>query len=222
MNKDNDPGSNFAAARQFVEFGLNEKVAGRRESASGPGSSQAAAAPALSSIEQWIGNYGVRSIVDLGCGDWNWMRNLDLLRDPNAPSYEGWDADPDLIKWLNAEYGAPNIRFYVKDICTEALPSADLFILRDVLFHLDPPLVKRIVGRIFDLGCLLATTSYNGYLQQYSPREALDINGWKFGLLNLNHAEFGIERHMIASVNEPLARRNGFDRFFNLYDFRQA
>ena len=63
--------TNKTAAYQFVEFGLTEKKQGRRESASGPGSSLENTVEIRDLILETVEQYDIKTVLDLGCGDWH-------------------------------------------------------------------------------------------------------------------------------------------------------
>ena len=48
------------------------------ESASGPGSTLGATEPFRAMLPEIIRNLNVRSLLDAGCGDFNWMKEVDL------------------------------------------------------------------------------------------------------------------------------------------------
>lgn len=217
--------SNFDAARAFVEFGLSEQAAGRRESASGPGSSLAAAEPALRLLRRVLAERDVGSILDLGCGDWNWMRGLGL---PEAGTgrklrYEGWDASADLVAQLQADHGRPGeIDFLLRDITTAPLPQVDLVILRDVLFHMPVALATDLLARLRQSTRFLLSTSFLGMERNDDIQAYLPINGWGFHRINLNVAPFDLAETMQEAVREPLCSNKGRARFFCLYEFAAA
>lgn len=73
----------------------------------------------------------VRSVVDFGCGDWQFSRFIDW----SGINYTGIDVVEDVIDKNTKQFGAPNILFK----CTaeiENIPDADLLICKDVLQHL--------------------------------------------------------------------------------------
>jgi SAM-dependent methyltransferase len=215
--------SNFEAARSFAAFGLRERAAGRRESASGPGSARAAAEPALRLLRRTLKERDIRSILDLGCGDWNWMRDLGLP-DPGLGqriSYEGWEANADLVQELTTRFGkAEEIVFALRDATTEPLPRVDLIIARDLLFHLPTALAASLVARIrtncrYLLSTSFPATQQNGDIQPYLP-----IEGWGFHRINLDLPPFGLADHLEEAVEEPLCAHRGMRRFFCLYAFQ--
>ncbi len=71
----------------------------------------------------------ITSVLDVGCGDWNWMRHVDL----SGVSYLGIDIVEPLIESLQATYTRPNVHFQKMDGLTEPPETADLWLVRDVL-----------------------------------------------------------------------------------------
>jgi len=68
-------------AQMAVGWGLfnhRRKESGELESESGPGSSTSFTQGTREYLHDVIERYSVRSIVDVACGDWNWMRHVDL------------------------------------------------------------------------------------------------------------------------------------------------
>lgn len=211
-----DPDSNFDAARQFIDFGWKQQELGRRESMSGPGSALAAAAPTLALLNQAIAEYEIASILDLGCGDWNWMQRASWRSDP-AVRYEGWEAHEGLVARLNAQFAGPNVRFRLADIITEPLPPSDLVICRDVLFHLPVRLAIRLLERLRASGRFLLATSFldqpaNDDIQNYLP-----IPNWGFHLINLDVAPFDLGEGRIKTLPEPACVSGGSQRSVCLY-----
>ena len=146
---------NFAAARAFVEFGLTRQREVQRESASGSGSALAAAAQTLTPLDEIINGFSIKTILDLGCGDWNWMKEAHWYRGASLIQYIGWESSPELVDRLQRRFGRPGISFHLQDIVADAFPPADLTICRDVLFHLPIKLALRVVDKIARAGGLL-------------------------------------------------------------------
>jgi SAM-dependent methyltransferase len=216
---DKKPASNFEAARRFAEFGLKEKAAGRRDSASGPGSSAKASAEALDFLRGIIAEHDIGSILDLGCGDWHWMRKLGLPRPSGdkAVCYEGWDASEPMVASLNKEFGNETTSFKVRDITTEPYPKTELIIARDVLFHIDLAIVESMVGRIRGAARFFATTSFLGVTRNNNIEPYLPIEGWGFHKINLDIAPFDLAGNLVGCVEETACTHTGDRRFFCLY-----
>jgi len=208
--------TNFAAARAFVEFGMHEKNLGRRESASGPGSTVAAASECMDLIDEVVSAYGVTSILDLGCGDWHWMRRAAWRESQNV-SYEGWDAHPALIEQLTKDYGNDRTRFRCADITTTAFPAADLVICRDVLFHLPLELAARVVGQLKSRDCLLISTSFQDIGENTGIKPYLPIENWGFYFINLDIAPFGLQPYRLHAIREAVSTQLPHERSICLY-----
>lgn len=213
--------SNFEAARRFAEFGLKEKAAGRRDSASGPGSSSRASAEALEFLRRIIAEHNIGSILDLGCGDWHWMRHLGLPR-PSGDAfvtYEGWDASEAMVASLSKEFGGEGISFQVKDITTEPLPAAELIIARDVLFHIDIAIAQEMVKRIRTGARFFAATSFLGVTRNRNIEAYMPIEGWGFHKVNMDIAPFDLAPNLVGCVEEKECSHTGDKRYFCLYSF---
>jgi len=73
---------------------------------------------------------GITSILDIPCGDHDWIATLDL----GDRDYVGCDIVPDLIERNRKKY--PTRRFEVIDVCVGPLPDADFVLCRDLLVHM--------------------------------------------------------------------------------------
>jgi SAM-dependent methyltransferase len=216
--------TNFAAARGFVEFGLEQRRKGRRESASGPGSALAAAAQTLALLDEITQELPIRKMVDLGCGDWNWMKEAHWYRSRSCVDYVGWEASPELVGELQRLYGRPGVSFALADIVEHAFPPADLLICRDVLFHLPIALALRAAKKIMrSRGLLLATTYPDQTVNtDIMPQLHVPVTNWGFYRINLDIPPFHFAPWMRRQVIEPLCAWQNTRRAICLYDFRDV
>lgn len=213
--------TNFPAARAFVDFGLSEQRKGNRESASGPGSSLAASAQCRELLDEITSTSRVTKILDLGCGDWNWMKEAHWYRSEAPIEYMGWEANPELVSQLESRFGRPGISFHLKDIVTEDFPAADLLICRDVLFHLPSDLAVRVVDKARCSGGLLLTTTFPTQPENADIRPYLPIPNWGFYLINLDLPPFDLAPWRIRQVFEA-THSGDIPRAVAIYDFRKA
>lgn len=95
-------------------------------------------------VQYLIASNSVRSVVDLGCGDWRFTRYLDLT----GVDYLGVDVVPAVIEANNAQYAGAGIRFECADVAAFALPVCDLVLCKDVLQHLSNANVLRVCGQL--------------------------------------------------------------------------
>ena len=113
--------TNFEAAKSFVE----KKRRQGKESLSGPGSHLCNVQETIDLIQEAISEYNIKSILDLGCGDWNWFKEIDL----KGSTYTGWDADELMIQSNIDNFGTPEINFCVKDIVLEEYPDVEILVI---------------------------------------------------------------------------------------------
>ena len=97
---------------------------------SGPGSETTATRTMLEALPALLASLGCQTLLDVGCGDWNWMREVDL-----PCNYVGIDIVPEVIE-ANRRHERPGITFEVGDAIHDRLPHADVVLCREVLFHL--------------------------------------------------------------------------------------
>jgi hypothetical protein len=105
---------------------------GDAESVSGPGSNLARASLFRADLEALVRALKVRTLLDVPCGDFNWLGHFDLALD----LYVGADIIPELIARNRARFGSKRRRFLVRDMVCDRLPRADLIFCRDGLVHL--------------------------------------------------------------------------------------
>jgi SAM-dependent methyltransferase len=101
-----------------------------QNSASGLGSERDATEEVRTGLERVLVGLGCRSLVDVGCGDWNWMRYVDL-----PCKYTGIDIVPEVIE-ANRHFESSGVMFGIGNTITDPLPLCDVILCREMLFHL--------------------------------------------------------------------------------------
>ena len=124
------------------------------ESVSGAGSTLKETAEVRRFLPQIVEQYDIRSMLDIPCGDLNWM---DYMVQLDQIAYTGADIVPDIIAANKKAH--PGGDFRVMDITTDALPPVDLILVRDCLGHFSNRDVRRALSNIKRSGAkyLLAT-----------------------------------------------------------------
>lgn len=144
-------------ARQAYFAGMYEdNIWGDRCSRSGSGSNLENTATLRKELPGLLVSLQVRSLLDLPCGDWAWMREVDLT---GLDAYIGGDIVPDLIERLNRDHADHRVRFAVLDAISSAIPATDAVMVRDLFGHLEHAQVRRAIANIKRGGAtwLLAT-----------------------------------------------------------------
>ena len=193
-------------------FNHQRKVRGELDSESGPGSSIEFTQTTRDFLRDVIERYQVRTILDVACGDWHWMQHVDLAA-LGVRSYVGYDINGKLIADNARRHGSAIVSFVHASMLTAPLPSADLVIARDVLFHLNNAHIHTALAAIrASNSSLLLTTTFpwltrnsdlpvqpNAYLgfraQPHAPV-------WGYRAVNLDLAPFYLEDTGIESLEE--------------------
>lgn len=107
---------------------------GSVESCSGPGSELRQTRVIRNKLPKLIERFGIRTMLDIPCGDFNWMKEVDLSR---ISSYIGADIVDYLVYSNSIKYGNKNRKFVGLDLTQDFLPRVDLIFCRDCLVHLN-------------------------------------------------------------------------------------
>jgi len=100
------------------------------ESRSGKGSDLARTRTIRAELPALLERLGIESILDLPCGDMNWMQEINLAK----YTYVGADIVPAVIERNRQCF--PELDFQILDICHAVLPEANLILCRDLFVHL--------------------------------------------------------------------------------------
>jgi SAM-dependent methyltransferase len=101
------------------------------ESLSGGGSTLKRTSNIRNTLPKLIAERGFGSVLDAGCGDFHWMKNLTL-----GARYIGGDIVKDLVDDNQRKYGGRDVSFIELDITRDNIPKVDLILCRECLFHL--------------------------------------------------------------------------------------
>jgi SAM-dependent methyltransferase len=102
------------------------------ELCSGSGSAEELAIPYAEVIGRFVESHGLRTIVDLGCGDFSVGRLIASKR----VRYIGIDVVDEVVRRNRDRHGAEGVEFVCLDITRDELPPGDLCLVRQVLQHL--------------------------------------------------------------------------------------
>jgi len=124
-------------------------------SKSGNGSSVEQTFEIAQSLPALISQLKIRSILDIPCGDLEWMSRLDL----SDVKYIGADIAPSLVSHLKSQF--PEKKFEVLDIVRNTLPLMDLVFCRDLFVHLSFRDIRSAIKNIKVSGSqYLASTTF--------------------------------------------------------------
>lgn len=161
------------------------------ESRSGPGSTLEETASIRNAIRKLVTEKQIKTVVDIPCGDFNWMKEIVY----GFEKYTGGDIVPDLIK-ANQKYANQIINFIEFDLTSdEELPEADLLIVRDVIGHLPLEQGRKAIQKILNSKCkyLLSTTWFHLTDEEYYKTHTnVEVEPSRFYPVCLRSAPFNL------------------------------
>ena len=158
---------------------------------SGSGSRGEPADQYASLIRSMVRDFGVRSAVDVGCGDFRVAeRFADCLAD-----YVGLDIVGPVVDRNTARYGRPGISFSRLDAAREQPPDADLCLIRQVLQHLSNEQIAGILAQCRKYRLVVVSEHRPGAAPRvrpnidkpHGPDTRLDRHSW----VDIREAPFG-------------------------------
>lgn len=148
---------------------------GSGESKSGGGSTLEGTKIIRQELPNIILKYDIKSILDIPCGDFNWIKHVDF-----KCNYIGADLVSELVDYNNRNYQNEYRRFEVLDSTVSVLPRVDLIFCKDLLQHLSYASVLNALHNFKKSGSkYLLVTSYPYTIRNY------DIHDGDFRCLNL-------------------------------------
>lgn len=136
-----------------------KNIFGGSASRSGAGSDLVQTETIRRELPALLAKLHVRSFLDAPCGDWYWMRQLDL----GVETYIGVDIVEDLIAKNQREFGNTSTNFHCINLTQDELPKVDLIFSRDCFVHLSLEDALRVIANYKRSGSkyLLTTTFVN-------------------------------------------------------------
>ena len=126
-------------------------------SPNGPGASLSLTGDLRAALPPLWARHHIRSVLDVACGDWNWMRFVDLS---GLTDYVGWDIDGELISRCQQRAAAamtehpsraaryPHTGFEVRNVADSDFPTVDCILARHILIHFPNDYITAILDRM--------------------------------------------------------------------------
>ncbi|MHC5114552.1 MAG: class I SAM-dependent methyltransferase [Planctomycetota bacterium] len=167
------------------------------ESISGTGSTLEQTGRLRAVLPGLLERLGVCTLLDLPCGDLNWISRVELP----VERYVGGDIVEDVVSANRARF--PDRTFVRLDITRDDLPAADLILCRDCLVHFGYDDVWRALRRLRASGATyLLTTVFTGS----TYNKDIETGGWR--QLNLMLPPFSLPEPL-EIVNEGCTEADG-------------
>lgn len=122
---------NLTAKDLFTQY-YEKNFWGNPESVSGGGSTIEYTENLRREIPRLAREYNIKIFLDAPCGDYNWFQYVEK---PVGMKYIGGDIVDQLVVQNQSQYSDEYTTFISLDIINERLPSADIWMCRDCLFH---------------------------------------------------------------------------------------
>jgi SAM-dependent methyltransferase len=176
------------------------------ESRSGNGSSLYSTRIIRAELPQLLIDFQVHSVLDIPCGDFNWMQLLDL-----PAHYVGADIVEEIIVANQLRYASPMRSFVRLDLTTDPLPKVDLVLCRDCLVHLSFRHIQDALLNIKRSHSMLLLATTHPLLEKNH-----DIVTGEWRRLNLQAPPFSLPKPVIL-IDEKCQDRAGLDKHLGLW-----
>lgn len=121
---------------------------------SGDGTHFPAAVTYIENVAQFINDHNIKSVLDIGCGDFTIMQKVLEKADVH---YTGGDVVPALITHHQQKYGNKKTSFITLNAVDDELPDADLVTIRQVIQHLSNAQIQKILTKLSKFKYVLIT-----------------------------------------------------------------
>lgn len=158
---------------------------------SGEGSQRQHTRGYRSFLQNFLREHQIGSVVDMGCGDWQFARFIDW----KGIDYLGLDVVSAVIEANQREFAAPKVRFRLAAGDSSDLPPADLLIAKDVLQHWSNDAIKAFIPKFNRYRFCLVTNCVNPNGETVNQ----DIADGGFRYLDLRLPPFHVQAEQVFS-----------------------
>ncbi len=163
------------------------------ETKSGPGSTMNATTVLRDRLPFILELLNIKSILDLPCGDLNFMQHVDLTK----IDYTGADIVADLIEKNKVTFcNKSNMKFLVCDAMADKLPDAELLFCRDMMIHFPNDAISKFLENVkrSNINWLLTSHFTSGIGEKVLNQ---DIKFGYFRPVNLTQSPFNLPKPLL-------------------------
>ena len=168
---------------------------GSQESVSGSGSTIALTESIRELLPVIFKEFSISSMLDVPCGDFNWMKLVDL----HGISYIGGEIVKPLVSELDMKYSSDGIAFVQMDITKDDFPKSDLVLNRDCLFHLSYQDIFLTLSNFLESGSKYFLSTSHDNDQEFRNS---DIRSGDFRQIDLFSTPFNFPRNFHFQIPE--------------------
>lgn len=186
---------------EVFEHIYEKNVWGNKKNVSGGGSTIIKTKKIVAELPALFEKYNISSVLDLPCGDFIWMKEVDL----SGIDYIGGDIVQKIVDINNEKYSNKFVKFTPLNVVNDPLPEADLILCRDCFVHLSLEQIGQSLENIrkSQIKYLLVTS-----FTQRSENKEIITGEWR--PINMEIAPFNLRA--IEVLNEGYS---GKDASFN-------
>jgi SAM-dependent methyltransferase len=148
-------------------------------------------------LHNFLRSNQIRSVVDIGCGDWQFSRLMDW----KGIRYIGIDVS-DVVLLNTQQFANDGVSFICADVRHEPLPSAELVLIKDVMQHWSNEDIVTFLPRLSQFQQALII---NGFHPSLIHLLNLNISVGSCRPVDLRKAPFNLRGHYInwLQFDEP-------------------
>ncbi|MGH6878682.1 MAG: methyltransferase [Rhizomicrobium sp.] len=170
---------------------------------SGEGSLPVHVRPYVSFLRQFLRRRHIGSVVDFGCGDWQFSKLVDW----SGIEYRGYDIVASVLSANRARYQTGRVSFHEVEPSGYDLPGADLLIVKDVFQHWSDEAIFEFLPRLKNYRYSLVTNCVNP--RGTTANQPIADGGFRY--LDIRLPPFELNAHEVLSFTN---RRPLRDRLF--------
>jgi SAM-dependent methyltransferase len=157
-------------------------------------------------LEQFIRDNHIKTVVDYGCGDWQ----FSYLIDWQDAHYTGLDIVPQVIEDDTKKYATSKISFQVLKPGAPVPVTGELLIVKDVLQHMSTADIKLFLANV------LPHFKYALITNCISPEETVndDVATGEFRPLDLRRPPYDVPAEVVLEFAGPRTFSRKTRRFF--------
>ncbi len=140
--------------------------------------------PYLAYLEEFIRDHDIKSVIDLGCGDWEFSKFANWEK---IDYYLGIDAVKRVVDFNSKHYSSTKVHFKNGDFLKMDLPAADLVLCKDVLIHLSIAQIHKAIEIMSKYPYVIIVNTIP------ESEENIDIATGEFRRVNLDTAPFNLK-----------------------------
>ncbi|MBF0562350.1 MAG: tetratricopeptide repeat protein [Alphaproteobacteria bacterium] len=125
------------------------------KSGSGRGSREEVTRDYRSFLQSFMHRNGITSVLDVGCGDWQFSRHIDWT----GIRYTGMDVSSVVLE-TTRQFSRAGVEFIHMDARIDTIPSADLLLAKDVLQHWSNEDILSFIPKLQNYGMALITNGF--------------------------------------------------------------